>query len=254
MRLTYIKTGWVMTVRELIRNRFALILLFVIPSLFYVLVALTTSDRLLTFQLASISEKVFVEISERSESLMFIGLASMGLLTSFLALNLIQKHTNVNRRLVLCGYQSSELITSKLAVMVCAIILIGSYVSVMLLLFYQPKHLIYVIIGFILEGYIYGCYGLIIGAIFKRELEGILFVVLLVNIDAGWLQNPIYYADAQNKAIIHYLPAYFPSQTCMVSAFTDNSILVPLIWSIVYGSIFLFAALILFWRKMRIQR
>lgn len=241
-------------IRELMRNRVALILLFGIPTLFYALIVLTTTDRILAFKLAAISEEMLIEVSERSESLIFIGLASIGLLTSFLALNLIQKHSNVNRRLVLCGYRSSELITSKLAVLLCAIILIGCYVTALLLLFYQPKHLISVIIGFMLGGYVYGCYGLLVGTIFKRELEGILFVVLLVNIDAGWLQNPIYYADAQNKAIIRHLPAYFPSQTCMVSAFTDNSILAPLIWSIVYGSFLLLAALIIFWWKMRVQR
>jgi hypothetical protein len=254
MRLNYIKTGCVMTVRELMRNRVALILLFGIPTLFYALVALTTTDRRIIFILASILEGTIVEVSERSESLIFIGLAAIGLLASFLALNLVQKHAHVNRRLVLCGYRSSELITSKLAVLLCAIILIGCYIATILFFFFQPKHLILVVIGFIAGGYIYGCYGLLVGTIFKRELEGILFIVLLVNIDAGWLQNPIYYAEAQNKAIIRHLPAYFPSQVSMISAFTDNSIITPLIESLVYGSILLFATLIIFWWKMRLQR
>ena len=58
MRLNYIKTGWEMTVRELMRNRVALILLFGIPTLFYALIVLTTTDRILAFKLASISEEV----------------------------------------------------------------------------------------------------------------------------------------------------------------------------------------------------
>jgi uncharacterized membrane protein YidH (DUF202 family) len=254
MRLSYIKTGWVMTVKELLRNRVAIILLFGIPTLFYALIVLTTRERTIAFKLASVSEETVVQVSERSESLIFIGLAAVGLLTSFLALSLIQRHSEPNRRLVLCGYNPSELIVSKLAVLVCVIVVVACYVAAILLLFFQPGRFVLVILGFVLGGYVYGCYGLLVGAIFKRELEGILFIVLLANIDAGWLQNPIYYADAQNKAIIRHLPAYFPSQTSMVSAFTDSSILAPLIWSVVYGSVLLFTAIVIFWWKMRIRK
>jgi hypothetical protein len=93
-----------------------------------------------------------------------------------------------------------------------------------------------------------------VGALFKRELEGILFIVLLANIDAGWLQNPIYYADAQNKAIIRHLPAYFPSQVSMASAFTEHSILNPLVGSLIYGSLLLLAAMGIFWWRMRLRK
>lgn len=39
----------------------------------------------------------------------------------------------------------------------------------------------------------YSCYGLMVGAISLHELEGIFLIVLLANIDVGWLQNPSYY-------------------------------------------------------------
>jgi len=254
MRLSHIKTGWAMSGRELLRSRIGLILFFGIPSLFYALIVLTTTHRTIAFKLASISEEALVQVSERSESLIFIGLAAVGLLTAFLALNLIQRHSNVNRRLVLCGYHPSEMIVSKLALLLCVIIVVGSYVGAILLFFFRPGRFASVVLGFMLGGFVYACYGLFVGAIFKRELEGILFVVLLANIDVGWLQNPIYYADAQSKAIIRHLPAYFPSQTCMVSAFTDHSIVTPVIGSIIYGGILLLAALLVFWWRMRIQQ
>jgi hypothetical protein len=103
-------------------------------------------------------------------------------------------------------------------------------------------------------GYVYGCYGMLVGAIFKRELEGILFIVLLANFDVGWLQNPIYYAEAQNKAIIRYLPGYFPSQLSMVSAFTGHSIVQPLLGSLAYGTVLLIGAMLIFGWRMRIRK
>ena len=254
MRLTYIRATSAMTVRELLRSRIALVLLFVIPTLFYALIMLTTTNRTIAFKLASVSEEVVVEVSERSESLIFVGLAAVGLLTSFLAMNLVQKHAEVNRRLVLSGYKPSELIVGKFAVLLGVIILIALYVGALLLLFDSPKNFPLVIFGFALGGYVYGTYGLLVGSLFKRELEGILLIVLLANIDAGWLQNPIYYAEAQSKWIIRHLPAYFPSQMAMVAAFTDQSVWGPLTGSLVYGSIFLIVALFVYFRRMRIQQ
>ena len=103
MRLSYVATGALMTVRELLRNRVVLIMLFVIPSVFYTLVALTTPDRPIAFKLASVSEDTFVSVSQKSESLIFIGIAAVGFLTSFVAMTLSRRDVDVNRRLVVCG-------------------------------------------------------------------------------------------------------------------------------------------------------
>lgn len=254
MRLSYIKTSGMMTLREIARNRFALVLLVTIPALFFTLVWLTTGDNPVAFRLASVSEDTIVEVSARQESLVFIGIAAVGLLASFLAMNLIQKNAGVNRRLIVCGYHPGELILAKLVVMICVVAMISVYVGAMLSLFFRPKHFGFVIFGLALAGLVHACYGLLVGAIVRRELEGMLLIVLLVNIDAGWLQNPIFYADAHNKEIIRYLPAYFPSQASIVSAFTDHSASGPVLGSIVYGLGLLIAALAIYFWRMRIRR
>jgi len=97
--------------------------------------------------------------------------------------------------------------------------------------------------GLLLGGWVYGCYGLLVGSLFRRELEGILFVVLLAVIDVGWLQNPIYYEEAQNQAVIRSLPAYFPAQVSMAAAFTDHAVLRPMLGALAYGAGLLLAAL-----------
>ena len=254
MRLNYIKTGLVMTAKEVLRNRIALILFLLIPSLFNTLIVLTTKDRPITLHLASIPEGTFFKVSERNETLVFIALAAAGFIAAFLGLNLIQKHIGVDRRLVLCGYRPSELIIAKLTLLLFVILLIGGYVTSSLLFFFQPRHFFQVFLGFILGGYIYGCYGLLVGTIFKRELEGILCIILLGNIDVGWLQNPLYYAASQNKAIIRALPAFFPSQTSMVAAFTDHSMSQLFMGGIVYGGTLLATGLLIYWWKMRIKK
>jgi hypothetical protein len=254
VRLKYIAAAWRMSVRELLRSRIAVILFLIIPTLFYAVILLTTTHKEIVFRLASVSEEMFIRVSQRREALVFIGLAAVGLLTSFLALNLTQKHAAANRRLILCGYTASELLSSKFLTLAGLIVGIGVYISILLLLFFQPRRLPLVLLGFMLAGFVYGCYGLMVGAIFRRELEGILLIVLLANIDIGWLQNPIYYADAQNTFIIRHLPAYFPSQVSMTAAFSDHSILAPLGGSLVYGGLLLLAAGLIFGWKMRIRK
>jgi hypothetical protein len=254
MRVSYLWVAVTMTARELLRSRLVLILLLVIPSVFYTIVALTTTDRLIAFKLAAISQQPLIQVSERSESLVFIGTAVTGLLASYLALGLMQKQSEVNRRLVLCGYRPSELIVSKLAVLLGVIVLVGLYVGGLLPIFFRPQRLALTVMGFALVGFVYGSYGLLVGALFRRELEGILFIVLLANIDAGWLQNPVYYAGAQNQFIIRALPAYFPSQLGMIGAFTRHALTRPLVCSLCYGLVLLLVAFVVYFARMREHR
>ena len=254
MRLTYITTGIVMTMKETARSRFALILLLTVPVLFFALVSLTMGDNPVAFRLASISEDTITEVSAQKQSLIFIGVAAVGLLTSFLAMNLVQKGSDVNRRLILCGYRPSELILAKLGVLLGVVVLISVYVGTLLLPFFRPENFPFVIVGFALAGFVHSCYGLLVGALVRRELEGVLLIVLLVNIDAGWLQNPIFYAEAQNKALIRFLPAYFPSQASIVAAFTEHSISGAVAGSLFYGGALLLIALAVYFRRMKIQK
>ena len=238
-----------MTALELARNRFALVLLFTIPALFFTLVWLTTGDDPVAFRLASVADDAVVEVSARRQSIVFIGISAVGLLSAFLAMSLMQKNADANRRLIVCGYRSAELIISKLLVMVLFVALISLYVALLQALFFRPLRFGYVVLGLGAAGFVHACYGLVVGALVRREMEGMLLVVLLVNIDAGWLQNPVFYAEAHNKALIRYLPAYFPSQATIVSAFTDHALTAALLGSVVYGlCLLLIGILIYFWR------
>lgn len=251
--LTRLRVALSMTAREVGRGRFVLLLLVSIPSIFYLIAGLTTPETPIAFRLGSIDEQLVVEVSQRSEAVVFIGLAATGLLTSFVALRSIQRDVEVNQRLVLCGYRAHELLAAKLVVLLAVIAGVSLYVAVALpLFFFDVERFSALFLGFAAGGWVYGCYGLLVGALIRRELEGILFVALLSNIDSGWLQNPIYYADAQNQTIIRSLPAHLPSQVSMAAAFTDASIASPLAGSALYGLALLAGALLVFtWRTRR---
>lgn len=240
-----------MILRVLVRQKIVIILLLIIPAFFLTIVEFTSSDRMLPFQLASLDDDVFINISEKGISFIFFAVASTGFLVAFLALNLIQKNNTVNRRLIICGYHPIELLISILLALFLVIVLIAVYVGVLTNAFYNIDHLGRFILGLVLIGFVYGSYGLAIGSLIKAELEGILMIVLLVNIDVGWLQNPLFYAEAQNQIIIKFLPAYFPSQTAIITAVTDYSAAAAIVNGLLYGFVFLIFSMLIFFYKMR---
>ena len=251
MRWSYLMTASLMTLRELIRRKIVILLLLLIPSLFYGVTHLTTDLFAIPFRLAAVEGEPGLMVPARHIGLVFMGLASAGLLAAFLSMNLIQRNVQEIQRLIICGYTSSEIAVSKLIVMFLVILLLGCYIGSMLWIFFEPQNFLLVVIGFVMVGFVYGSYGLLVGTLLKGELEGILLITVLANIDVGWLQNPIFYAGALNKTIIRTLPAFFPSQLSIISAFSELGAGRAFAGSLVYGGVMLVIALFIFWLKMR---
>lgn len=237
--------------KETFRNRITLLLILLIPAIFYFIAIYTTSEIPILIKIASAPGEQVMLLKPKDLGLIYIGLAAAGFIASFMALNLMQRNTYAKKRQILCGYSTLELSLSKLILVICIVIVLGVYTAILGLLLMEPKHISGVILGYILCGFVYGSFGLLTGAIFKKELEGILVIVLLANLDIGWLQNPIFYAAAPGKFIIKLLPGFNPSQVAVISAFTDYSIHSQIISSLMYGSVFLIAAMIIFGTKMK---
>jgi hypothetical protein len=254
MRVNYLLAAVRLWFIEIMRNRMVLLLLIVLPALFYSIAWITLSGDRIIFILGSVKTKPVVPVVQEQLGLIFIGLAATGLIASFLALTLMQRNPLAKKRLVLCGYRPIELSAAIILVVLITMVIVSLYISLMALLFMRPAHLMGVIWGYILCGYVYGSYGLLIGALLKGELEGILLIVLLTNLDVAWLQNPIYYSGAQTKEVIEWLPAFFPSQTTMIAAFTDFSALGPGLAGFLYGTVLLLIAFFIFWYRIKLSK
>jgi hypothetical protein len=242
-----------MTALGLLRHRVALVLIIILPILFYALIAITTGDAPIDFLLPSVSDTTLVTASRRREGLVFMGLAAVGFISAFLGFHLISRQADVSRRLLVCGYRAWELVVARLGVLACAVVIVSGFSGILLCTFFIPRHTVGVVIGFVLVGLVYGCYGLLAGSLFTRELEGVLSIVLLANIDVGWLQNPIFYTASEHRDVIHALPAYFPAQVSMIAAFSDFAVARAIAGSILYGGTLLSVAVAIFWGRMHIR-
>ncbi len=243
-----------MTLIELFRRRIIPILLVVVPTIFFLVTWFTTKDQNVLFKLVSISDEEFIQVSMRSEGMVFMGLAAIGVLSAFLSMTLIQRNQEANRRLIVCGTHPVTLALSKLLIMFGIMIAVSLYILIILLVLIDVIYPFKLALGLLLLSLIYGSFGLLVGTLLKGELEGILAVVLLANIDVGWLQNPIFYAAAKNELIIKCLPAFFPSQYTMAAAFSEIPVANLGVYSVFYACSLLLIACSLFWLKMKIHR
>ena len=254
MKRRRIETAILMILKMLFRRRIVIIAILLLPVVFLTIVELTAPVRIIPFRLASVKDALFISESLKKIALVFFSVTSSGFLSSLLALSLIQIEVDVNRRLIICGYSPSEILISNLLSLLFLIIAIALYVGILVSKFLPLEHFMQFIAGLILIGFVYGCYGLAVGSLIRGKLEGVFFIVMLANIDAGWLQNPMYYAEASNNIIIRYLPAYYPSQSAIIAAFTDFPGGSASLFSILYGTLFLILALLIYYNKMRIRK
>ena len=252
-RVRRVRVSFAMVARDLARNRVAAALLLIIPTAFYLLVYFTTGERAIQFQLSALGGAILTA-NERDLSILFMGMAAVSGLSAFLAFVLVLRPAAADRRLTFEGYAPGELLAAKALVMVGAAAIVALYVTLLLLLFFRPERGAGVFTGFLLTSLLYGVLGLAVGAIARKELEGILFILLLVNVDAGWLQNPVFYAHAHNQGFIRMLPGHHPGQVAMLSAFTQTGITQEVLVSLAYAAGGLALAGALYWIRVRVAR
>lgn len=243
-----------MIFKMLLRQKIVLLLILLIPLFFLVIVELTASENIHPIKFLSLDQPEFIYLPERQISLAYYSIATCGFLVAFLALYLVQQNRWVNKRLIMCGYHPTELLMSTLVVLVIIMAVIAVYVGCLACLFHEFDNMTGFISGLMLIGFVYGCYGLFIGSLLKKELEGILAIVLLVNIDVGWLQNPVFFTQSENKEFTQFLPGHYPAQSTIIRAFTEFSTDQITLYAIIYGLLFLSLAIVLYFFKMRIYK
>jgi ABC-2 type transport system permease protein len=271
-RARRVATAARLLLKDLLRRRIALVLLFVVPALFDAVVLVTTATRDVDVTIASLADELSLTgtgldrlaramsddgtrtLDERKLSLVFLGAAAVSFLACFLAFNLVHKRRDVDARLVLAGYRAHEVLLAKLVVLLTLVAALATYEAAILSPWVAPHQLGTELAGFFFGGLIYGCLGMLVGALVKHELEGIFAIVFLTNIDAGWLQNPIYYAHSHSQALIRALPGYGPVQLAVAGALGDEAPRGALSRVVTYAAIALAAALVVFGLRIRPAR
>ena len=110
MRLSHYYISYKMNMIMLLRRRVVISLLTIIPCLFIAVVRLTSSEREVFFKLGISQSNELIKGVEVNVALVFVSLATIGFLASFLSLNLVQEYESETK--TRATFTSTPLISS----------------------------------------------------------------------------------------------------------------------------------------------
>lgn len=221
-----LRTGWLVfrqSALELWRNPLGLVLLVVIPAVFIGMILWTASENSIPLKVFFGDETVQVLLTQRQVGLVFVSAAVSGFLAAYYALLLFHNDAGYFRFCVFMGLSPALFTAARFAAFLGVTALLAAITTLGLGRVTTLEQPFTVFAGFLLITVIYGAYGGIVGVLSRSFMPALLLIVLLADLDAAWLQNPVYYSAAQESQVIHWLPAFYPCQMVFAAAFTARS-------------------------------
>ena len=207
---------------ELWRNKFGLILLFVIPVIFLIVAVLTSGSTKILIKLFHMKSTEKILLSQKEISLVFMSAAVSGFLSAYYSVILYQQNFDYFRFCVSLGMPPRVFAAARFSFFLAVIAVLAILITAVTALTIPISRPFMGFLGFLLLCVIYGAYGGIVGVLSRNFMVAILLIVLLANLDAGWLQNPVFYTYAQESRFIRALPAFYPCQFIFSAIFSEH--------------------------------
>lgn len=212
-----------LSVRELLRNRLGLALLVLLPVIFIGIGLATAGKSSIPIKLYFSDGIEQVLLSQHDIMLVFISSSVNGFLTAYFALLLFQQDFGYYRYCVFAGLPPTAFICGRFAFFITIAALLAAMTTLINAHYVPLAQPWLVFTGFLVLGIVYGSFGGIIGSFSRDFLVSFLGIFLLADVDACWLQNPVYYSASQENEFIRWLPGHFPIQMVLSSAFTERA-------------------------------
>jgi len=213
---------FLVSAREAGRNIVGLVLMAAVPVIFLGTVWLTAGDVLTAIKLYYPGETLQVSLSTKQVCLVFGTLSICGFLAAYYAMTLFHHAFGYFRFWVIAGLPPGAFLLGRFGFYTGLILVLAGGTTLLTAQLAFLIHPWWVLLGFMLLGLAYGACGGIAGLLSRDPLIGFLAVAVLADIDAAWLQNPVYYTAGQNLAFVRWLPAFYPSQLVLAAAFTED--------------------------------
>jgi hypothetical protein len=232
-------TLFCLSLREAWRNKMGMILFFGIPVIFLSAVQLTAGGGIIAVKLYYPEETLQVLLTIRHAVMVFAAAAVCGFLSAYYALILFHQDFDYFRFCVFNGLHPAVYLAGRFGFFLILLLFLAAGMTLLTGALVTINHPWNVFVGFLLMGVIYGACGGLAGMMTREFLAAFLFVALLADIDAGWLQNPVYYSAGQNIEIIRWLPAFYPCQMIFAAGFTEDPNPAAAPGSLVYATVVL---------------
>ncbi|HOV13759.1 MAG TPA: hypothetical protein PK771_05705 [Spirochaetota bacterium] len=207
---------------EIWRNKQGLSFLFLLPIIFLSIAIYTANEFNIPIKLYNFTETIKIVLNHKQILVLYITAAVIGFLSSYYCMVMFQESLSYFKYCAFIGLPLLNYMIIRILFFIGIVVLITLLVCSIIIFFVPINNIILVYLGFIFMGFIYGLYGGIVGVITNNFLSSFLMIIMLTNLDVGWLQNPVFYSFADNTLFIRFLPAFFPCQFIFTSAYTDK--------------------------------
>lgn len=154
---------------------------------------------------------------------------------------------HADRRLVVAGFPRLELLVTRLA----TIAGVSAFIALVSFLVFQqsvsPEAPLVAFAALVLSGLVYGLFGVFIGSLVPRELEGSLLLVFVADSDTIFGSGLIEW----NSVIPKLFPLYYPHQVLESAAFDGSVESTEVLLALAYLAVLLVVVSLAFSRVMR---
>ncbi|MEV6576354.1 ABC transporter permease [Streptomyces sp. NPDC051577] len=212
------------------RNRLAVVLMVVFVPLWVALARLTVSSDPVQFRLRATGEVLAANGSQLTQIT-----GAMNAITAIIGFMMFAatfSSGSFDQRLVMAGFPRAHLLAAKVVCMALAASALVTYASVVLCVFWSPRQPVLMAAALWCTALTYGVIGVALGALLRREVEG-MFAIVMLSVTDIVLQNPVQSSSAAT-GIVSFLPSYGAMQTAVAAGFSDTALphylLLPLAW------------------------
>jgi len=229
---TQLVVGTRMGIREVGRNPVLWALLAVVPAVFIALSAVTTPNEYETMSLPEAGRQVAIRFWFPDTHPGLMAPIAIGALAALVGLFTVLDARSADRRLVLAGFRSVSLLTSRLTVVALLALLATATSLAVTAAFFDARQWGLYIASNTLIALTYALIGVLIGWLFGR-VGGVFVAFLVPFLDLAIEQSPM--LNPQVSGLAHFLPGYGASRVLYDSALTGafdetGALLIALAW------------------------
>lgn len=210
-------TATAMAFRDQMRRPLLLILLVVVPA--YVITRSIAITQATPQQVGLPGGEVITSTMKDIHGAVMAGNA-IAFVAALVGVFVMQSALQGDRRLVVAGFRSGEVISARLIVVGAATALVVAVSAIVTAISFSPAMWTSFLAGLFLIGLIYAALGALAGAVLDK-LAATYLMLFLAMTDLGIVQNPMF-GDGSPDGWAVVLPGYGPSRLMVGGAFSNS--------------------------------
>lgn len=237
------------SMKELVRNRFTVFIMTVLPVILFGVIYYATATYPMTFLVHSTS----ITATMKDVHTVTGSLTALSLLAGIAGFYLAIGSRSVDRRLISVGFSSITIVLVKLIITFVFVFIGSVFLFGLEMAFHPPNDPFVFFIALLTIGLMYGLIGILVACLLPKEFEGSLIILTLSFLDTMFITNPMS-PGTYNTLFSKIFPAYGPAQLVLSASFSDKNSGLYSILILSYAYIFILSLIVgfFYWQSTKL--